>query len=989
MDENLYDEFGNYIGPEIEDLDRDNDDIFQDGEVEAEEQDHIDESINNLNNTRQNQQQALNIPENEKYSVTLYEDKNYYPEAEEIYPGVETLVMEEDYQPLTEPIVPPIATHDFDIIDKKTPETNFEFDFLAGLMTRPELIRNIALAGNLHHGKSTFMDLLIQETHNENWDLALNYKYTDCRQDEQQRGLSIKSMPMSLILQNSRNKSYLINLFDTPGHPNFSDEVSSAFRLCDGVLIIVDAVEGVQLHTEKIISAAIKENLDLILCINKIDRLALELKLPPNDAYFKIKHIIDEYNRVIAENSHFNTENKSHYASPISNVVFSSASFGIIFTLESYAKKYNEIYGTSIDSKQFSKFLWGDVYFNKESRKFSRKPSEQAPNRSFVDFVLEPMYKLLGYTISDEKDFLEKLLFKLNIQIKISDYKRDPKPLLRLVCGKFYGHYNALIDMFVEKIVDARHGSMIKIRQTYTGDKNSEIYNQIIKCEGGNVLALQVTKLYHKYDYISFDAFARVLSGTIKKGDIVKVLGEKYNTREEEDVVVREVTNMWVFNSRYRVEINKVPACNWVLLEGIDISINKTATITHVKNQLNSPLEIFKPLDFFNQPWMKVSVEPLNPSELPKMLEGLRKINKSYPICKTKTEESGEHIILGTGELYIDCILHDLRKLYSEIEIKVSDPVVTFSETVIETSSIKCYADTNNKKNRITMIAEPMEKNLWSDLENGILNTTVISRKDLEKELISHYGYDTLTARSVWAFAPEQFGTDMLIDYTLPTETDKVSLNSIRDSIVQGFDWACREGPLCEEPIRNTKFKILDAKVSSEGIFRASGQVIPTARRVCYSAFLMASPRLMEPMLRTEIICPIDCIAPINAILARRRGHVNSELPKPGTPFYIINADIPALDSFGFETDLRTTTAGQAFALTWFDHWGIMPGDPLDRTIEFQPLEPSPPPHLAREAMIKTRRRKGLLEDITISKFFDDPMLLELVKRESDLFNEK
>ena len=102
-------------------------------------------------------------------------------------------------------------------------------------------------------------------------------------------------------------------------------------------------------------------------------------------------------------------------------MVFSSASFGIVFTLESYAKKYNEIYETKIDPKQFCKFLWGAVYFNKETRKFSRKPSEQAPNRSFVDFVLEPMYKLIGYTISEEKDFLAPLLSKLNIQLKLSD----------------------------------------------------------------------------------------------------------------------------------------------------------------------------------------------------------------------------------------------------------------------------------------------------------------------------------------------------------------------------------------------------------------------------------------------------------------------------------------------------------------------------------------------------------------------------------------
>lgn len=61
----------------------------------------------------------------------------------------------------------------------------------------------------------------------------------------------------------------------------------------------------------------------------------------------------------------------------------------------------------------------------------------------------------------------------------------------------------------------------------------------------------------------------------------------------------------------------------------------------------------------------------MNPSELPKMTDGLRKINKTYPLATTRVEESGEHVILGTGELYLDCIMHDLRKMYAEIDIKV------------------------------------------------------------------------------------------------------------------------------------------------------------------------------------------------------------------------------------------------------------------------------------------------------------------------------
>ena len=109
-------------------------------------------------------------------------------------------------------------------------------------------------------------------------------------------------------------------------------------------------------------------------------------------------------------------------------------------------------------------------------------------------------------------------------------------------------------------------------------------------------------------------------------------------------------------------------------------------------------LYIFKPIKHLTQSVLKIAVEPLNPSELPKMLDGLRKINKTFPLVETRVEESGEHVVLGTGELYLDCVMHDLRRMFAEIEIKLSDPVVRFCETVVETSALKCYAETPNKK---------------------------------------------------------------------------------------------------------------------------------------------------------------------------------------------------------------------------------------------------------------------------------------------------
>merc|ERR1719353_1896346 len=139
-------------------------------------------------------------------------------------------------------------------------------------------------------------------------------------------------------------------------------------------------------------------------------------------------------------------------------------------------------------------------------------------------------------------------------------------------------------------------------------------------------------------------------------------------------------------------------------------------------------------------------------------------------------------------------------------------------------------------------------------------------------------------------------------------------------------------------------------------------------------------------MFSVEIQAPVDCISAIYTVLGRRRGHVMSEGPRPGTPLHLLKAFVPVIDSFGFETDLRSHTQGQAFCLSTFDHWAIVPGDSLDKNIALRPLEAQPTPHLAREFMVKTRRRKGLSEDVTINKFFDDPMLLELAKQDAEAY---
>ena len=738
-------------------------------------------------------------------AVVLHEDKQYYPTAQQVYgPGVETMVQEEDTQSLSQPIIAPVVQKKFTIEEADLPPVHFARDFMTDMMNFPEQIRNIAFAGHLHHGKTALMDMLVLQTHDiaEKQEKRTGRKrdeqlrYTDVHILERERGISIKAAPMSLIMQGTRGKSHLLNILDTPGHVNFVDEVAASLRLVDGVVLVVDVVEGVQINTEQIIKYSVLEDLPLTLVVNKMDRLILELKLPPTDAYFKLKHVIEEVNTVI-ENTLPGQGEKRRLSPEKGNVAFASSSMGWIFTLPSFAKMYAEIY-PDVNAKDFGVRLWGDIFYNPKRRSFTRKGTEERSKRTFVNFVLEPIYKLYSHTLSESPEDLKETLATLGIFLKPSQYRTDAKDLLKMVCGQFFGGAEGFVDMIVEHVPSPLEGAQKKLARYYTGPMDTKTAESIAKCDQDGPLVVQITKLFNTPDAEHFYSFGRVLSGIAKAGQQVRVLGEGYTIDDEEDMSISTISDTWIAESRYNVPTSGVPAGNWVLLSGIDNSIVKTATVVPPKLPDDEDAYIFKPVKHFTESVFKVAVEPINPSELPKMLDGLRKVNKSYPLITTKVEESGEHVILGTGELYIDCVLHDLRRLYSEMELKVSDPVTRFCETVVETSAIMCYAITPNKKNKITMVAEPLDDGIAEDIESGKVNIKDPIRK-VGQFFEEKYDWDKLASRSIWAFGPDEMGPNILQDDTLPSQVDKKLVNTVRDTLRQGFSWGTREGPLCEE----------------------------------------------------------------------------------------------------------------------------------------------------------------------------------------------
>ncbi|KAH6656933.1 P-loop containing nucleoside triphosphate hydrolase protein [Truncatella angustata] len=979
--DDLYDEFGNFIGEEAEASEEESEHGVDAGAyVYDDEQSEAAPEVTG--------QELMEIDDGPSNAVILHEDKQYYPTAQQVYgEDVETMVQEEDAQPLTQPIIAPPDTRKFTIEEADLPPVFYDRGFMTDLMNYPAQIRNVAIAGHLHHGKTAFMDMLVLETHDIQGRLEKRtgkkrdeqLRYTDISVIERERGVSIKAAPMSLVLQSTKGKSHLFNLIDTPGHVNFVDEVAASLRLADGVVLVVDVVEGVQVNTEQIIKHAVLEDLPLTLVVNKLDRLILELRLPPNDAYFKLKHVIEEVNTII-ENTVPGSGETKRLSPEKGNVLFACTDMGWCFTLQSFAKMYADSF-PGVNTDEFAKRLWGDVYFNPTSRKFTRKPApgEARAKRSFVNFVMEPIYKVFSHSISQNPDELKETLATLGISLKPSQYKTDARVILKLVCEQFFGPSTGFVDMIVQHVPSPVEGAQRKLERYYTGPLDTKVAEAMKTCDQDGPLIVHVTKLFNAADGKSFSSLGRVMSGIAKPGMQVRVLGEGYSIDDEEDMVTATISAVSIAETRYSIPTDGIPAGNWALLGGIDNSIVKTATVVPPKLEDDEDAYIFSPITHFTESVLKVAVEPINPSELPKMLDGLRKINKSYPLITTKVEESGEHIILGTGELYMDSVLHDLRRIYADMEIKVSDPVTRFCETVDEVSATKCYAITPNKKNKITMVAEPLDDGIAEDIETGRIQMRGGARK-VAKFFEEKHGWDKLAARSIWAFGPDEMGPNILQDDTLPSEVDKNLLKTVRETIRQGFSWAAREGPLCEEPIRNTKFRIMDATLANEAIFRGGGQIIPTARRACYSSFLMASPRLMEPLYACDMTGPQDAVPVLYNVLARRRGHVLVDGPIAGTPLYRVQGLLPVIDSFGFETDVRIQTQGQANVSLVFDKWQKVPGDPLDKDVILRPLQPADAQATARDFVLKTRRRKGLSEDVSVAKFLEPEFYQSLVE---------
>ncbi|KAI0181095.1 P-loop containing nucleoside triphosphate hydrolase protein [Hypoxylon sp. FL1284] len=816
---------------------------------------------------------------------------------------------------------------------------------LATLQQHADDIRNICILAHVDHGKTSLTDALLATNGIISPKLAGKIRYLDSRPDEQIRGITMESSAISLFFSMLRRpapeaapvpKEYLINLIDSPGHIDFSSEVSTASRLCDGAVVLVDAVEGVCSQTVTVLRQTWTEKLKPLLVINKIDRLVTELKMTPGEAYIHLSKLLEQVNAVLgsffqgermeedlnwrermdervaataakesklgdieSEAGDLQFEERDdeelYFAPEKNNVIFSSAIDGWAFTVRQFASLYEKKLG--IKRSIMERVLWGDFYLDPKTKKVLGRTHLKGRNLKpmFVQLVLEQVWAVYQATIGGDHGkgdpaLLEKITKSLNITIPPHIARsRDSRLLLTTVFSSWLPLSTALLVSVVESLpspkvaqaerlpellgsspgaahiepsvkdamvhsktsksdpVVAYVSKMVSIPESElpenkrrTGQLSAEEARELARkkraelaraqtSEGNGMedltVALDSATLEdfepqveeRKIDPEHLIGFARIYSGTLTVGDSLYVLAPKFSpanphTAPEPQKVT--VTALYMLMGRNLESLNSVPAGVVFGIGGLDGHILKSGTLC---SQLEGSVNLAG-VNMAGQPIVRVALEPVNPADLDKMIDGLKLLVRSDPCAEYEQFESGEHVLLTAGELHLERCLTDLKERFARCDIQAGAPIVPYRETIVRADEMRPPANkelgrgvvasvTNSKQVSITIRVRPLpgnvtefllknpgaikrlysERNAVDETETGdgveveqqaveadenVLEGKSLSLDELKKQLQA--ALESGKGREGWkgvihkitAFGPRRIGPNLLIDAT-------------------------------------------------------------------------------------------------------------------------------------------------------------------------------------------------------------------------------
>eukprot|EP00388_Colpodella_angusta_P006242 GDKJ01018641.1.p1 GENE.GDKJ01018641.1~~GDKJ01018641.1.p1 ORF type:complete len:1137 (+),score=285.90 GDKJ01018641.1:1-3411(+) len=676
----------------------------------------------------------------------------------------------------------------------------------------PAQIRNICIVAHVDHGKTTLSDHLISTNGFIAQSTAGKIRFLDSREDEQEREITMKTSVISLFHKTSENEEYLINLMDSPGHIDFSTEVTTAVRLCDGAIVVIDAIEGVRSQTRTVLLQAWRERLRLIVFVNKVDKLFAIYE--PAEAAAHLERVMEDLNLCLQQ--HYSADlmakdNAEHEGAALAfddalekvytmdpaegKVLFGSALHGWAFEVATFAsmaaKKLSPILappGQELAPEKVQKLMWGPRFLDLKNKKIVSKPptvaalGESQASNLFAQLVLNPLYKIHQAVESGNVDEIKRVaqltlvsqqqkdVFNNEIRVALAQgVAKDAQAQASMIAVALLKGWMPLTSAVIRAVVSHLPSPLAAapLRLPYLSPSTpieklmgsplwtcdpsapATIYLARFLSADLDKLCLLSDRLIGQEKSGGFVAIARVFAGSIKPGTRLFVIRDAATTAEGKEVTSPKRANQVVTEERevvgvYRMlgrdlriangcsagdivavalnavasrqveEVEETRPCSpeshdaeeeagEADQEGTDDEQDKSFEARHnastslrtmqlvercltLSQDASTPPLINPYLRTQGASLLKVTLDPINLEDLPKLMAGVKLLQRADPAASVSKGERGQIVIGCCGEVHLERCISALQRLYALVPFNASAPLIVVRETLARES---------------------------------------------------------------------------------------------------------------------------------------------------------------------------------------------------------------------------------------------------------------------------------------------------------------
>ena len=445
--------------------------------------------------------------------------------------------------------------------------------------------------------------------------------------------------------------------------------------------------------------------------------------------------------------------------------------------------------------------------------------------------------------------------------------------------------HEVILDMVIKHLPDPIAAQPYRIPRIWRGELDSEMGQGLVKCNPNGKVAFCITRITIDPKSGREISAGRLFSGTLKEGQNVYINNIATPQRAQ---------NVLMYIGIKPEAFKDIAAGNVLALAGVQGYAGDTVT----DDPDNQP---FEELKHIFEPVITKSIEVTKPQDLPKLVEVLRKVAKEDPSIKIEIhEETGENLMSGMGELHLE-IVENRIKTEKGLQVKTSDPIVVYRETITRKSA-EVEGKTPNKHNKFYFYVEPLEPAIVDAIKKGDLPEVRFKKKDLVvRDKLVELGMDSKTATNI----KDIYKRNMFLDMT----RGLVHISEAMEMILDMFENVMSAGPICKEPCVGVKVVLTDAAMHEDAIHRGPAQVYPAIRDGIRGAMMQAGPILFEPYQIQEIEAPNEFMGEISKLISSKRGQL-LEMEQEGN-FVKIKAKMPVGELLGWSSDLRSATAGR------------------------------------------------------------------------------